>query len=462
MTTITSPQEAKPKLPNGPKIPPVIIMIQTLIDQFGTLEKFQKKYGDSFYIPKSSLLPPYVIFSNPQAIEKVFTADPNLFEVGKQTTLPARVLLGDNTLGLLDGVQHQQRRKLLMPPFHGERMKSYGQTMVDVTKEVISQWQVGQTIRIFDYTREISLRVILRTIFGIDEGEKFDRLKQLLVDWLNMLNSPLNSFYFFFPFLQKDLGALTPWGKFLKQQRLVQEILQTEIERRRNNTDTLGEDILSLMLSVRDEDDKPMRDDEIRDELVTMLLGGYELIAGSLAWSLYWLHYLPEVGQKLKSELNFLDNNKDYNTVIKLPYLSAVISETLRIHPVLLFVNRQLKKPFELMGYTFEAGTSLFPCIYLTHQREDIYPEPKKFKPERFLERQFSPYEYIPFGGGNRRCLGYAFAMFGMKLVLAVILSQVELDLLDNHPLKPSRRGFIFSPSGGVKMKVKASELTLA
>lgn len=455
MATLISPQ-AKTKLPNRTKTPPVIIMIQALIDQFGTLEKFQKKYGDIFYTPKSPLLPPYVIFSDPKAIEKVFTAEPKLFEVGKQSSLPIRILLGDNSLVLLDGIQHQQRRKLLMPPFHGERMKSYGQTMVDVTKKVISQWQVGQNICIRDYTQEISLRVILRTVFGLDEGEKYDKLKQVLIDYLNIFNSPIKSFFLFFPLLQKDLGVLTPWRKFLKQKQSIHEILQAEIDRRRNNPNTLGEDILSLLLSARDEDGQPMTDNEIRDELMTMLFAGHETTANSLAWAFYWLHYLPEVGQKLKSELNSCNNNTDYNTIAKLPYLSAVISETLRIHPVVVFLGRQLKEPFEIMGYTFEPGTSLFPCIYLTHQREDIYPEPKKFKPERFLERQFSPYEYIPFGGGHRRCLGYAFALFEMKLVLATILSQVELELLDNRSLKPSRRGFTFTPSGGVKMKVKA------
>ena len=453
MTTVAA-SKVKPKLPNGSNTPAIITMVQALIDQFGTLEKFEKKYGDIFYTPKSSLYPPYVIFSDPQAIEKVFTADPNLLEVGQQTTLPIRVLLGDNSLVLLDGVQHQQRRKLLMPPFHGERMKSYGQTMVDVTQEVIAQWQLGQTICLRDYTQEISLRVILKTVFGLDEGEKFDRLRQVLVDYLDIFNSPFKSFYLFFPFLQKDLGILTPWKKFLRQKQIIHEILQTEIDRRRNNPDTLRDDILSLMLSVRDEDGIPLKDEEIRDELMTMLFAGHETTANSLAWAFYWLHYLPEVGQKLKLELNSLDDYTDYNKIIKLPYLSAVISETLRIYPVIVMVGRQLKAPFELMGYTFEPGTTLFPCIYLTHRREDIYPEAKKFKPERFLERQFSPYEYIPFGGGNRRCLGYAFALFEIKLVLATILSQVKLELIDNRPLKPLRRGFTFTPAGGVKVRV--------
>lgn len=454
MTTVTS-SPAKPNLPPGSKAPPIVGMIQALVDQFGTLEKYHQKYGEIFYAPQSSLMPAYAIFSNPQAIKKVFTADPDLFEVGKKSTAPVRVLLGNNSLVLLDGIEHKRQRKLLMPPFHGERMKSYGQDMVDITKAVISQWQMGQIICLRDYTQEISLQVILRTIFGLDEGKRYDRLKKALVDCLEIFNSPINSFFLFFPLLQKDLGPLTPWSKFLRQKRLINTILQEECDRRRNNPDTLGEDILSLLLEARYEDGQPMGDQEIRDELMTMLFAGHETTASSLAWSFYWLHRLPEVGQKCRAELNSLSDDAEFTDIVKLDYLSAVVSETLRLNPVVAFAGRQLKQPFELMGYQLEPGTSLFPSIYLTHQREDIYPEPKKFKPERFIERQFSPYEFLPFGGGNRRCLGYAFALFEMKLVLATIMSQVELELLDHRPLKSARRGFTFTPSGGVKMKVK-------
>lgn len=455
MTTVTSPSD-KTKLPPKVKTPAIVTMIQALLDQFGTLEKYQQKYGEIFYSPKSSLFPANAIFSNPQAIEQLFTADPNLFEVGKQSTAPIRVLLGDRSLVLLDGIEHKKHRKLLMPPFHGERMKSYGQTMVEVTKEVISQWQVGQTIYIRDYTQEISLQIILKTIFGLDEGQRYNRLKSILVDWLEIFNSRLNSFFLFFPALQKDLGALTPWNKFLRRKHQIRDILQAECDRRRQNPDALGEDILSLLIEARYEDGRSMSDEEVQDELMTMLFAGHETTASSLAWSFYWLHRLPEVGQKCQMELSSLGENAEFTDIVKLPYLSAVVSETLRLNPVVVFVGRQLKKPFELMGYQFEAGTSLFPSIYLTHQREDIYPEPKKFKPERFLERQFTPYEFLPFGGGNRRCLGYAFALFEMKLVLATILSHVELELLDNRPLQSARRGFTFTPAGGVKMRVKA------
>ncbi|PSB03149.1 cytochrome P450 [Merismopedia glauca] len=455
MATITSSQ-IKKKLPDGPKVPVLIQIVRAMFDQFALAEKYYQKYGEIYYTPKSLLLPAFAIFNDPKAIEKVFTADPNSFEVGQQSSLPIRVLLGDNSLVALSGIQHQRQRKLLMPPFHGERMKSYGATMIKITKQVISQWEVGKPFSIRDYTQDISLRVILETIFGLDEGEKFERLRQVLVEWLDIFNSPLRSSLLFLPFLQKDLGTWSPWGQFIRKKQIIHEILNTEIDRRRNNPDTLADDILSLMLAARDEDGQPMSNAEIRDELITMLFAGHETTANSLAWAFYWLHYLPEIGQKLRLELNSLDKNADGNTINKLPYLNAVVSETLRLHPVVAFVNRQLKVPFEIMGYTFEPGTSLFPSIYLTHQREDIYPEPKKFKPERFLEKQFSPYEYLPFGGGNRRCLGYAFALFEMKLVLATVLSEVELELLDKHPLKTMRRGITFTPAGGVKMMVKS------
>ncbi|MEM7589929.1 MAG: cytochrome P450 [Cyanobacteria bacterium P01_A01_bin.83] len=443
-------------LPPSSKALSIITAIQFTLDQFGTLEKLQRQYGEIFYIPAPGSLPPYVIFSNPQGIEEVFTAKPDLFEVNQQSTNSIRLMLGDNSMALLSGKEHQRHRKLLMPPFHGERIKSYGQSMVDVTQEVIEQWQVGQRICIRDYTQEISLRVILRNIFGVDQGEKYDRLQTILVDYLNIFNYPLKSLFLFFPWLQKDLGGLTPWSKFLQQKRQIDHLLQAECDLRRQNPDMMGEDILSLLLSARDEAGQLMSDAEIKDELMTMLFAGHETTASSIAWSFYWLHRLPEVKDKFQAELNAMANKTDFAAVAKLPYLSAVVSETLRLQPVVAFVGRQLKQPWELMGYQLDAGTSLFPSIYLTHYREDIYPEPKKFKPERFIEQEFSPYEYLPFGGGNRRCIGHVFALYGMKLVLATVMSQVELELLDNRPLKSARRGLTFSPAGGVKMRVKA------
>jgi cytochrome P450 len=209
------------------------------------------------------------------------------------------------------------------------------------------------------------------------------------------------------------------------------------------------------MLTARDESGEPMSDQELRDELMTLLFAGHETTATALAWALYWIHWLPEVGAKVVKELIELGPNPDPISISRLPYLNAVCQETLRIYPVGLFTfSRILKHPWQLMGYSFEPGAQFSICIYLLHHRPDLYPDPKQFRPERFLERQFSPYEYQTFGGGNRRCLGAAFALFEMKLVIASLLSHWKLKLETDRPIKPVRRGMTMAPAKGVPMQV--------
>lgn len=454
--TLTASSPKQKKLPLGPKTPALIQTINDLFNPFKSLEFNYQQYGD-IYRTKRIGNPNLVVLSNPKAIQEVFTAEPYLFEIGKGNWT-VKPLLGEKSLLLLDGEQHAKTRKLLMPPFHGERMKIYGQIIIDTTKNTLSRWEIDKPFILRQSTQEISLRVIIKAVFGIDKGEKYDRLIELLTSWLDIFNSPLKSAFLLFPWLQNDWGGLTFWSKFLREKHLIHQILTEEINERRKADKLTGEDILSLMLSVKYEDGNPMKDEEIKDELITILFTGHETTASSIAWAFYWIHYLPEVKEKLLAELKEIDDFFDTNAITKLPYLSAVVAETLRINPALLFAfTRRLKEPCSMMGYNFQPGTIFVPCIYLTHYREDIYPEPKKFKPERFLARQFSPYQYFPFGGGNRRCLGSAFALFQIKLVIATILSQVELQLLDKHPLKPSRRGLTFTPSGGVKMALKTT-----
>jgi unspecific monooxygenase len=214
------------------------------------------------------------------------------------------------------------------------------------------------------------------------------------------------------------------------------------------------------MMAARDEAGEPMTDVELRDELMTLLVAGHETTATSLAFALYWIHSQPGVHEKLLAELDNLGETLDKNTILKLPYLNAVFSETLRFYPVaMLGLNRLVKAPLSIAGYKFEPGTILTPCIYLTHHREDLYPDSQQFKPERFLEKQFSPAEYLPFGGGNRRCIGMAFALLEMKLVLATVLSNWNLELAENTPVKPVRKGLLLGPSGGVKMVLTGKRL---
>jgi cytochrome P450 len=396
-----------------------------------------------------------VYLSNPKAIQQILTADPEMFESGRGNRI-LQFLVGENSLILLDGTKHQRQRRLLMPPFHGERMRAYGKLICDITEQVMSQWKIGEPFYVRLAMQEISLRVILSAVFGLHEGQRFDQLRQLLSSLLDGIGSPISSSFLFFRSLQKDLGSWSPWGRFLRRKQQINQLLYDEIQQRREQANPLGDDILSLLLSARDEAGHPMTDEELRDELLTLLFAGHETTASALAWALYWVDHLPEVRQQLLSELDTLSPDADPTAIARLPYLSAVSQETLRIYPIAINpFPRILKAPMEVMGYQFKPGTTVLISIYLTHHREDIYPEPKRFKPERFLERQFSPYEYLPFGGGNRLCIGMAFAQYEMKLVLATILSRYDLKLLDSRPVKPARRGFTVAPPSSMRMVVK-------
>ena len=445
--------QASMKLPDGPQAPPFIQLFRAIANPLENLEAAAQRYGDIF-TSRLSGFAPFVVISNPQGIQQIMTADPNLFESGRGNRI-LMPLVGDQSMLLLDGDRHQRQRRLLMPPFHGERMRAYGQLIREISQEVIAQQPIGKVFSARSMMQEISLRVILRAVFGLDQGERYQQLRQHLSLILDAVGSRLGASFLFIPALQRDLGPWSLWGRFLRQKQQIDQLLYAEIRDRRAAVNLLGEDILSLMLSARDETGQPMTDAELRDELITLLFAGHETTASALGWALYWIHQRPEVRERLLQELDSLGHAPDPGEIARLPYLSAVSQETLRIYPIALFTfSRIVKVPIEIMGYRFEPGTQLAPCVYLTHHRQDVYPEPKQFRPERFLERQFSPYEYLPFGGGNRRCIGMAFAQFEIKLVLATVLSHLQLALAEESPVRPVRRGITLAPAGGVKMVV--------
>lgn len=441
------------RLPDGPQTPAFFQLIDAIARPLERLENFADRYGDPFTSRLSGFIP-FVVFSSPEAIQTIMTADPALFDsgVGNRILLP---LVGDQSLLLLDGDRHQRQRRLLMPPFHGDRMRAYGHQICEITQQVLGQYPPGESFVARTAMQEISLRVILRTVFGLDEGPRLQQLRQLITQLLSIFNVPWSAAFLFLPGLQRDLGPWSPWGRFLRQRQQIDALIYAEIQDRKANPEAMGEDILSLMLMARDEAGQPLTNAELRDELMTLLFAGHETTASSLAWALYWVHHLPEVRDKLLQELETLPDHPDPSEIARLPYLTAVCQETLRIYPVAIFTfGRILKAPLKVMEHEFEPGTQLVPCIYLTHHRPELYPEPNRFRPERFLERQFSPYEFLPFGGSNRRCIGLAFAQYEMKLVLATILSNLELALTSNQAIKPIRRGITFTPTGGVPMKV--------
>lgn len=444
---------SKPRLPNGPQAPRWLQKIQYTRNSIAYMDAAQR-YGDIFNAPVIGNHDVVLFVSNPQALQRIFVNDTKQFIAPPHQLL--QPIVGDYSIFMLEGSRHRRERRLLMPPFHGERMQTYGQLICELVEKSMSSLSIGTRFSARHLAQEISLEVILKVVFGINQEDRFNHLKSLIVNLTDSFQSPFIGGLLFFPSLQKDWGTRSPWGYFRSLQRQISELLYTEIRERRNQNHALGSDILSVLISARDETGQPMTDAELHDELITLLIAGQDTTATAIAWALYGIHRHPQVGEKLIVELNHLGKSPEPTNIVQLPYLTAVCHETLRLFPVaILTVPREVKEPVELMGYQLEPGIRLYGCIYLTHQRPDLYPEPKLFQPERFLERQFSPYEFIPFGGGARRCIGEALALFEMKLVLATMLSHYRLAMADQSPEHPQRRGVTFAPARGVQMVLK-------
>jgi cytochrome P450 family 110 len=436
-------------LPPLVKTPRMLQLWQWTVQPTEYLENCEQKYGDCFTarLGKTDV----VFFSHPQAIADIFNQSPS-FDSGRvQKTL--QYSMGTASTLVMDGERHRKRRQLMMPPFHGERMRNYGEIIRQITLKVGQTWQPGQTMTLLPQMNDLTLQVILEAVFGLSEGDRYEQLKTLLQEFLVIAASRIAFALTLAPSLLEDRGPLKPLKSFMEFRKRVDNLLYAEIADRRTHFDPDRTDILTLLVSARDEDGQPLSDSELRDELMTMLLAGHDSSAAILTWTLYQIHNHPSVKAKLLEELSTLGNDLDPNVISKLPYLGAVCNESMRLRPAGPTVAvRVTNEPVTIQGYTLPAETILLPTQYLTHHRADVYSEPRSFRPERFIEQQYSPYEFYPFGGGDRRCVGAAFAMFEMKLVLATILMNYQLELAEKEPVKIARRGVNISPQGGVKM----------
>jgi hypothetical protein len=419
----------------------------------GFLEGCAQRYGDTFtlrVLGKDS--PPVVFFSHPDAIQTIFTS-PDRFEFGKVTHV-FRPLTGNESLIMQNGSRHQKQRQLLMPALHGEGLQRWGDLIQTLTQQ--ANWLQDQGVIVQSQMLDLSLEIILRVVFGLQSGSRYQQLKGLLHQLLERINSPLYSVQFFLPPLQQDWGAWSPWGQFVRLRHQIDRLLYAEIaDRRQDGLD--HDDILSMLVAARDEQGQPLSDQELRDQLMTLLLLGHETSASGLTWAFYWLTQNPAVLDRLRQELDSLQLG-DALTLAQQPYLTAVCKEALRVYPIALIAQpRQVKQSIEVDGYEFMPGTVLIPCIYLAHRRPDTYPDPQGFCPERFL-KSLSPYEYFPFGGGNRSCIGMALALFEMKLILATIVQHYDFSWA--HPLpqlqQPTRRGITFVPPPQFRLQFRS------
>lgn len=413
-------------------------------DPYRFFVEMAEEYGDPFTI--HAVNGSVAMTGNPAGAQQIFAADSDAFvPFGAEVSRP---LLGDSSMLLLSGERHRKERKLLMPAFHGERMRAYGETIRAAAHAAASTWLKGQTFVFQDSSQWISLEVIIRAVFGVVDPARVEAVRQAILEFVA---ATVPSFMFF-PFLQRDFLGMGPWARFQRARRRIGFLIAAELAARRSRPEELGDDILSRMLAARHDDGSGMSDSEIHDELLTLLFAGHETSGIALAWSIYWLHRNPDRLEKLLAELDTAGERPEPEVVARLPYLEAVVHETLRLYPIAPDAPRMLARPLELLGYTLPAGAGVAVATGLLHIRPDLYPEPHAFRPERFLHKKFSPFEYTPFGGGHRRCLGAAFATYEMKLVLAALLRNYRLKLAEPREVKPGRRNVVLGPATGVRV----------
>jgi cytochrome P450/predicted unusual protein kinase regulating ubiquinone biosynthesis (AarF/ABC1/UbiB family) len=437
-------------LPPGPTSPPLLQAMRWVQWPVPFLEECERRFGESFTL-RFPAAPPIVLFTNPEAIKAIFTGNEDDLRAG-EANYRLEPLLGRRSLLILDGQQHLRERRMLQPPFHGDRMLAYGTVMRDIAARSVERWPLRRPFPLHSEMQGVTLDVILRTVFGLDEGPTKRELRAALLDLLDVGSNPQR-------LLAAQQGAgdgAGPAARFLAVRERVDRLLFAEIAARRHADVSSRSDILSLLIQARDEDGRPLEDPALRDELMTMLVAGHETTATALAWAVSHLLAHPEVGARALAELAEAGPAPlDPQKVTRLEYLDALCRETLRLTPIVPLVGRRLTRSMRIGETDLPAGVVAAPCIYLAHRRADRWPEPDRFRPERFLERKPTPYEFLPFGGGVRRCLGMAFALVEMKIVLAEVLSRVELHAAPGYQVRVVRRSVTLAPSQGMPVVVE-------
>lgn len=437
------------RFPPGPTTMPILQSASWVFRPVPYLESCRAQFGETFTMQLAGL-PRFVILSNPSDIKEVFTGDPEVFHAGS-ANIVLRPILGRSSLLLLDGERHMKERRLMMPAFHGERMQAYARVMRDAADRSIERWPSGQrTFQFHHEMQEITLDVILRAVFGVEEGARKSALRDALVGMLSfgerpgllLLIGPDGTLRW--QELHERLGRLSPWASFKRGIDEVDARILDEVRARRARP-TAGEDVLSMLLAARDEEGQALDDESLVSEMKTLLVAGHETTATSLTWTMMELLQHPAALRRAREEVLTSGSSG--------PYLEAVVRESLRLHPVVPLVGRRLKAPATVGGRRYPAGTVLAPSIWLTQRNPRVWPEPDRFDPERFLGWKPNPYDFLPFGGGVRRCIGLAFALFEMKEVLARILDRTELTLAPGYKPKLVRRGITFAVSGGLPVR---------
>lgn len=430
-------------LPPGPTTPPMLQTLEWTFRPAEFMERCAREYGDPFTAHVSSFGPlgrsnGIVFVSDPAHIKAIFTGGPKLSRVA-DARVAMRPVFGSRSVLMIDGDEHLRQRKLMLPAFHGERMTRYGELMEEATNAEIDSWPLGEPFALQEGMQRITLEVILRAVFGLDDGRAREQVRAPIEKLLDAVANPLGELAMGLPdrVYSSLLLVLRPTVK------AANKVLIGEIARRRGDPRLEErEDVLSMLLLARDEDGEGMSDKELRDQLVTLLLAGHETTATTMAWTMELLYRHPEAHRRLEQEC--ADGGGD-------EYLDAVVQEAMRLYPPLQAFDRALAEPFEIGGFELPPGTLVAACPYLTHRRPDVYPEPNAFRPERFLDDPPETYSWVPFGGGMRRCLGAAFATFEMRIVLRTLLRRATLRPASPKPERMHRRAIVIAPRHGAR-----------
>lgn len=417
-----------------------------LFRPYETQQKMRQRHGNIYTV--RTFFETLVFVSTPEAARTVFSANAEeYYEPYGATVLGP--FLGQRSVFMLSGQQHRRERAIIMPPFARSRMSRYTDLIIESAREQAESWKSGETVVMMDEHLKTTLTIILRAVFGVHDGARMDVYRDRIAEAVDSVKPAV----MFFEFLQRDFGGIGPWADFQRHRREMDGLLFEEIDRRRKEG-VEGDDILSVLVQSTYEDGSPLDNDAIRDHLVSLLVAGHETTSIALSNAFYRLHRNPGTLARLRCELDELGPNPAPDELIKLPYLEAVCNETLRLIPIVPAVARILKKPMTLEGHELPAGTKIAVAIGGIHHDPEIYPEPYSFKPERFLERRYNAFEFMPFGGGHRRCVGATLAMHEMKLVLAELLQNWNFELLEDEGLRFIRRNVTMAPQTGVRMRV--------
>jgi len=438
-TPVSVPSHEGP--PPGSAMPAALQALRYVRDPLGFLIRLQRRYGDVF-----TLRFPYfgrlVYVAEPSLVKQLFTGSPRQFHAGEANATVLEPALGPNSVLTLDEDAHMRQRKLLLPPFHGEQIRRYGELIREIAVKEMESWPVGEAFALRPHTQRITLAVIMRAVFGVDDEERLVRFERLIERFSDRVSAVLA-----FPMLRRNLGPWSPWSRFQRARAELDAFIYEEIALRRAELEAGREghdDVLSLLLAARHDDGSPMSDEELRDELVTVLGAGHETTATGLAWAMERLLRAPRAMARLRESLAAGEDE----------YLDATIRETLRARPVIVDVARRLTESLEIGGYRLRAGTYVMAAIAPMHYREDLFPRPEEFRPERFIEEKADNYAWIPFGGGVRRCVGAAFAEYEMRIVLREFVARAELSAPDPKPERVKVRNITLAPARGARVRL--------